>query len=499
MKKISLALLAAALGLVACNQTAKLPRSHYDKLADQPYVEGYPLLADVSLLKQELLFERAVQTYLWALPALNMYGMKEGSERAFGKGYNIVPVFKERPNARTLINTPNSDLIDALGYLDLKHDGPMVIEIPSGLQGTLDDFWQRPIRSEGQIEDHDWAGDIGPFGPDQGRGGKYLILPPDYQGPIPSGYLTYRSRTYGVFVCLRAFFQDPKQLSGPVNLVEQTRIYPLGQQATATLMQFPDASAKPVNMLYPQDGNAFDILSRFIDDEYVDPSDMEMRGLLADVGIIKGKAFAPDAATLDILDKAARTASHISHAISYQPSSMVPNGLYYPNRHWIDPLPTNASFTADTYNIVDARTGFFTYAYSTSPAMTAHTENLGAKYPTAYMDANGNFLRGGKNYVLHLPPNIPAVKFWSVTVYDPIIGTGLDNGQPFPSLNTMDKPFKNSDGSIDIYFGPKSPGSDRNWIATVRGKGWFTILRLYGPTKAFFDQTWKPDDIKKLD
>jgi hypothetical protein len=280
--------------------------------------------------------------------------------------------------------------------------------------------------------------------------------------------------------------------------MEQTRIYPLGKEATARPMQFPDASARPANMLYPQDGNAFDMLSRFIDHEYVDTSDMEMRGVLAGIGIIKDRSFAPDASTRDLLDKAARTASRMGHAISYQPSAMVPNELYYANRRWINPFPTNATFTADTYNIIDARTGFFTYAYSASPGMAANMENIGAKYPAAYVDADGNFLRGSQAYVLHLPPDIPAAIFWSVTVYDPITGSGLDNGQPFPSLNTMDKPIQNSDGSTDIYFGPQSPGAGKNWIATVPGKGWFTLLRLYGPTKAFFDQTWKPDDIKKI-
>ena len=172
-------------GLTACKQTPLVPPSHYDRLADQPYIESYPLKADIGTLKQELLFERGVQAYLWALPALNMYGMKEGSEKVFGKGYNILPIFKERLNAKTLITTPNSDVIYALGYLDLKEDGPLVIEVPPGLQGILDDFWQRPIRSEGQIDGRDWAGDVGLPGPDHGKGGKYLILPPDYKGPIP--------------------------------------------------------------------------------------------------------------------------------------------------------------------------------------------------------------------------------------------------------------------------------------------------------------------------
>src|ERR1700733_474200 len=159
MKKIILALL--TLALTACNQTPKLPPSHYDRLADQPYIESYPLKADISSLKQELLFERGVQAYLWALPSLNMYGMKEGSEKVFGKGYNVLPIFKERLNAKTLITTPNSDVIYALGYLDLKEDGPMVIEVPPGLQGILDDFWQRPIPSVGEIEGRKWAGDVG--------------------------------------------------------------------------------------------------------------------------------------------------------------------------------------------------------------------------------------------------------------------------------------------------------------------------------------------------
>jgi hypothetical protein len=104
--------------------------------------------------------------------------MKEGSEKIFGKGYNILPIFKERLKARTLITTPNSDVIYAMGYLDLK-EGPLVIEVPPGLQGILDDFWQRPVCSEGKISGLVWCGDVGLPGPDRGEGGKYLLLPPD--------------------------------------------------------------------------------------------------------------------------------------------------------------------------------------------------------------------------------------------------------------------------------------------------------------------------------
>jgi hypothetical protein len=493
MKKISLVAL-AALGLTACKQTTQLPPSHYDNLAEQPYIESYPLKADIGMLKQEMLFERGVQAYLWAVPTLSVYGMKEGSEKVFGKGYNVLPIFKERLNAKTLISTPNSDLIFAFGFLDLKQDGPLVIVVPAGLKGTLDDFRQRPIRSEGQIGGRDWAGDVGMSGPDHGAGGKYLLLPPDYKGSIPSGYFAYRSGTYEVFACWRGFFKDPKQLNEPVKLISQIRIYPLGRESTAIPMEFPDASAKPANMLYPQDGNAFEMLSRSIDREYVDPSDMEMRGVLAAIGIVKDRSFSHDGPALDLLDKAARTASRMSHAIAYSPSALVPDGLYYANRHWINPLAGNATFSTDTYNLIDARTSYFTYAHSTSDGMVVNTENSEVKSAATYVDGGGNFLRGNQDYVLHLPAGIPAANFWSVSVCDPVTGSGLDNGQPLPSLNTMDKPIQNSDGSIDIYFGPKPTVTGKNGIATIPGKGWFALLRLYGPTKTFFEQTWKPDE-----
>jgi len=463
-------------------------------LADVPYDKGYLSQQDVGRLQEELLLQRGIQTYLWALPVLNMYGMKEGSEAKFGKGYNILPIFKKRLDAKTLITTPNSDVIYALGYLDLKEDGPMVIDVPPGLQGIIDDFFQRPIPSEGEIEGRKWAGDVGLPGPDKGKGGKYLILPPDYKGDIPQGYLTYRSGTYGVFVFWRGFFKDPKQLEEPVKVMEQTKIYPLGKEDTAKKMEFPDASGVPVNMLYPQDGSAFDMLARFIDHEYVDPKDFEMRGMAASLGIVKGKPFQPDAKTKEILDSAAKIASRIGHAYSYGPTAL----KYYDDRQWLNPFSTNAEFAGDSFNQLDARASFFTYAYSTSPGMAINMENVGAKYPNAFKDADGNYLSGDHSYKLTLPKDIPAHIFWSVTVYDPVTGSGLDNGQPFPSLNTMDKPKQNADGTTDIYFGPHSPGESKNWLATVPGKGFFTILRLYGPTKAFFDQTWKPGDLVKV-
>jgi hypothetical protein len=471
--------------------------AHYSELANLPFNGGYPAAKSVQPLQDEWLFERAVQVYLWALPALNMYAMKEGSEKRFGAGYNVLPIFKQRLDAKTLITTPNSDVIYALGYLDLAKDGPIVIEVPPGLQGILDDFFQRPICGP-QTEGHTWCGDVGLPGPDKGKGGKYLVLPPGYQGNVPDGYFVYRSRTNGVFVFWRGFFKDPKELQQPVAVLEQTKIYPLGQEANAKPMQFPDASGVPVNMLYPTDGSAFDMLSRFIDSEYPDPADMEMRGMVASLGIVKGQPFSPDARSKKILDEAARTAAKMARVIAVAPPANGAAPRYYPDRQYLNVFPGNADFTSPTFNYIDVRTGFFTYAYSTSPGMAANMVNVGAKYPATFRDATGEFLMGQNSYRMHLPPGIPAAIFWSVTAYDAWTGSGLDNGQPFPSINTMDRPAQNPDGSVDIYFGPTRPANAQNYIRTVTQKGFFVILRLYGPTQPFFDKVWKPDDIQKL-
>ena len=501
--------LALATALVACSTSAVLAQTaRFEDLGNLPFVADQPTPETAQRLKDELLFQQATQSYLWALPAINMWAMKQGSEAKFGAGYNVLPVWKQRMDAKTLVTTPNSDVIYAMGYVDLAQDGPLVIEVPPKQQGILDDFWQRPMVGP-TIDGHTFVGDVGFAGPDKGQGGKYLLLPPGYAGEPPAGYFVYRSRTNNVFVFWRAFFRDPNELAEPVKLIEQTRIYPLGKEGTAKPMQFPDASGVPVNMLFPSDGTYFEMLSRFIDSEVLDPADAGWRGMLAAIGIVKGQPFKPDAHTAAILDNAAKTAFKTSKVLAFDifPTQVAADRIY-DDRQWTNPLLGNYSKAGRDVNLdwmwrddlfldLVARVNFFTNYYSVSPVMARQTPGPGAAYLIGFRDSTGTLLAGDKNYRVHLPAGIPAADFWSLAVYDALTASGLDNGQPFPSLASFDKPEVNADGSIDLYLGPTAPpGKEKNWKRTVPGKGYFTIFRLYGPTEPFFNATWKPSDIE---
>lgn len=486
--------------------TASAQFDRFEALSSLPFAENRPTPETAATLRDELLFQRATQTYLWALPLINTLGMKVGSEKVFGAGCNVLPVWKKRLDAKTLVTTPNSDVIYAMGYVDLGTDGPLVFEAPPNLQGILLDAWQRPIPVDGGR----FFGDVGLPGPDAGKGGKFLLLPPGYEGPVPEDCFVYRSPTNNVFVFLRGFYQHPKNLAPAVSLIEQSKIYPLNGKEAAKPMQFPDASGAPVDMLPARDGTAFDHLKKLVESEGTNLADPDGLGMLASIGIAKGKPFEPDAKTRAILDHAARTAYKMSRVIGFEDVVAGRSLRIYPDRRWINPMadatPENLGGPFDLgwrrvaggYLDLDARIWFFTNYYSVSPGMLSQTPGRGAKYMIVFVDSHGANLSGGSSYRLRLPRDIPAANFWSVTLYEAENGSGLANGQPFPSLGSRDLPVQNADGSTDLHLGPTAPaGKEGNWLATVPGKGYFAVLRLYGPTEAAIDRSWKPGDIEK--
>ncbi len=221
-----------------------------------------------------------------------------------------------------------------MSYVDLGKDGPLVMEAPPGLQGILMDFWQRPIPVDGGK----FFGDVGFFGPDAGKGGKFLLLPPGYKGAVPEGYFVYRSGTNNVFVFLRGFYQDPKDLTPAVAHLERTKIYPLNGEAGAKPMKFPDASGVPVNMLPISDGSAFDHLKQLLDSEGTNLAGPDWLGMLAAIGIVKGQPFTPDAHTRKILDLAAKTGYKTSRVIGFEDNVSGRSLFNWPDRHWVNPM-----------------------------------------------------------------------------------------------------------------------------------------------------------------
>ncbi len=328
---------------------------------------------------------------------------------------------------------------------------------------------------------------------------------------MPEGYFVYRSATNNVFVFLRGFYEDPKNLAPAVEHLERTKIYPLNGEATAKPMKFPDASGVPVNMLPISDGSAFVQLKLLLDKEGANLAGPDRLGDLAAIGIVKGQPFTPDAGTRKVLDQAAKTGYEMSRVLLFQNIVGGVSYLIFPDRQWSNPLanqtPANPTASVNEWPwlnatgilTTDSRINYFTGYYAISIGMASQIPGKGANYWMAFFDGEGKPFVGGSNYRLHLPPNVPAAIFWSVTLYDAASASGLANGQPFPSLGSRDKPVQNADGSTDLYFGPKVPaGKEGNWLATAPGRGFFAILRLYGPTEAALDKSWKPGDIEKL-
>ncbi|WFR73203.1 DUF1214 domain-containing protein [Prescottella defluvii] len=417
-------------------------------------------------------------------------------------------VAEKRLKPKTLITTPNSDVIFGLTFADLRVSGPLVIDAPPMLQALLDDFWHRPLAGP-VIDGVAYLGDIGLQGPDRGKGGRYLIVPEGYDGDIDHDkYFVYTSRTNGVFIFVRGFFTSVDDLTPGVAAVEGVTVRPLHGDADA--MKFNHISDVSANALFPQDGRYFDALDDFIQSERVDRTDPYMHGVLSALGIRKGGSFAPSNRQRALLDQAARTAWTMSKTVSSSYDEEE-KARWWPDRHWVAHVKTEYDDFMHTlldeewrdratgHTDVNAKLHMFTNHYSISSGMMSSIVGMGAKYGDAYKDSAGDYLRGENTYEITLPPNPPARLFWSVTVYDAETAAGVDvDGQEYPSLNGMNDLDHNEDGSITLYVGPRPPEGARNWLRTTPGRGWFSLFRFYGPKQEFFDQQYKPGDFVKI-
>jgi hypothetical protein len=498
--------------------TEKKADIYHDSLAVLPFKNDYPTKETASILQKELAFQRATQTYLWSLPAVNMVAMKEGHEALMdGEGYYKLGIYEDRLKPNTLITTPNSDVIYGLGWINMKDHGPMIIEAPERMQALINDMWHKAL--VGPINEQDgqpYKGDIGLPGPDRGKGGLYLILPPgesraDYDA---KKYFIYESDTYDVFLFLRGFFDDASNLQPAVDNMEKIKIYPL--KGKRQKMQFHHLSDVKGNSVAPYDWTYFAMLDRLIQKEALNKIDPYMNGMLATLGIKKGVKFSPSDAEKKMLSNAAQTgwkmAKEIAANYDAKGSSTTGDATFWEGSYWVAHalikdndmlgaiIDTEFSDKETGHTLIDAKAHMFINHYSISNGMFAAVVGAGAKYAGAYKDSKGRYLNGSCTYSLTLPANVPAGLFWSVTAYDASTAAGLGTNNKYPSIGDRDHPQQNKDGSTTLYFGPESIADTpaQNYLHTPENKGWFSLIRLYGPQQSFFDRTWRPGDFEKM-
>jgi hypothetical protein len=485
------------------------------------FKDGVPSKATADKVFDSLDFTYAYRAFMDNMRGVSIHALRKGMQ-SIGVKDNEVLVFSELMDAKSLFLTANADTIYVMGSLDLTK-GPVVVETPPKFLGAVQDYWFR------------WVIDLGLPGPDRGEGGKYLIVPPDYDGPLPDGgFFIARSRTNYIVWFGRSFLDNHNDPKPVVETIRKfTKVYryepggvgtpiaeflaakaKLGRVAPPPPTVFHEGSGKVMNTIPPSDWTFYEMLNEIVQQEPATSLDPELMGPVAAVGIVKGRPFAPDVRMKKIMTEALVLANATSRALFMSPRD--PSWFYYPNSSWFNylfetgyqfetPIPMITPegvkpFPPTGYRTMDARTNFFYGVTGITPAMAMRLPGIGSQYLLAMADADKNHFDGANTYKVTLPKGIPEENFWSLTVYDNMTRSMLDTPQRFPRAGSQDYPSPaaepDADGSTTVYFGPAQPAGVKrgNWIQTMPGKGWFLILRLYSPLEPFFAKTWRPSE-----
>jgi len=447
------------------------------------FFDGFPDDATVQKVYDNLDFSHGVQAFMSGMPGTSLVAMRTGFEK-LGVFNGTILIFEDRLDSKSLFLTGNTDSVYFSTWLNLKA-GPLVIESPPKVLAFLDDSWFRYVT------------DIGNAGRDKGQGGKYLVLPPGYNGEVPAGYFVTRSRTYNLWLMGRGFSVNGDIKPAVESIRKNLRIYPLTQSKNPPETKFINGSGVEFNTVHSNDFSYFEELNEVVQQEPSEALDTERLGLFASIGIEKGKPFAPDARMKKILTAAAAVGNATSRAILFR--TRMKDAYFFPNSAWVTTFAGGYEFLSQPgVRNLDARTMFHYYATGITPAMALKMVGIGSQYAAAFVDSEGKPLDGSKTYKIHLPPNIPAKDFWSFVVYDNQTRSMLQTDQQFPSIGSQKESIVvNPDTSVDVWFGPTAPkGHEANWVQTIPGKGWNVLLRLYGPLQPWFDKTWKPGEFE---
>ncbi|WP_254511040.1 DUF1254 domain-containing protein [Anatilimnocola floriformis] len=449
---------------------------------------GFPSVEQARAANGDAELQRAIVAYRFWYPTVSCEGMFNGARAAGVKDNESVLIMACTP--RQVAFTPNSDTPYGAGALDLSN-GPIVIEIPPGpFIGLANDHHQ------GWILD---LGIPGPFGP---KGGKHVIMPPGNNVLVPPEYQIGKSTSNKVLIALRALPQNG-DVQGALDALRKVKIYPLSTVESPKLATFIDVSDKDLDstcLKWEDNLQYWEKLHAVIDAEPLVEKYLPMYGLLAAIGIEKGKPFTPTAEQKKMLTAAAKAGRDQMLAAAF--ASRRPDRLAWDDRkwEWVGLVPGSAQFETASGIDLEARDRWFAQAIVTSPAMFKRSAGAGSLYWLGHRDKEGEYLDGGSTYRLKVPQPVPAGLFWSVTAYDAQTRSEVQTDQNKAALRSL---FELKDVSktepTELYFGPKAPvGKEKQWIKTTPGRGWFAYFRIYGPEAPAFDKSWKPDDFEKV-
>jgi hypothetical protein len=492
-KVYALAAVAVLMVMVTGCEQPKSGTSTGSQAADQNTVDagyafqaGFPVSNTAQKAIEDTDFQRAVQAYRFWYPTVSNEGIFQGNRDVgiqdnAGGGYAAT-------SPRQVGFTLNSDTPYGVAVLDLSQ-GPMVVEVPPGPYiGLIDDHNQG------------WIHDMGIPGPNAGKGDRVVILPPDYKGKEPAGYQVGHSDTYKLLVAVRAL-PVGGDLPRALDSLRAIKIYPLSAKDkpftwTENTQKKMDSSA----LRWEDNMQFWQVLKKILDEEPVSPRFPAMYGLLANLGIEKGKPFNPDDRMKGILLRAAHVARSQMLVAAF--ASNRPDRIAWPDRkwEWAGLVPGNGNFVIPMGLDLEARDRWFIQAIVASPAMFRRVEGQGSLYWLGHRDSSGAYLDGGKTYKLTIPQPVPDKLFWSVTAYDAQTRSEVQTDQDKAALRSLFE-LKNISTSqpTELYFGPTAPaGHEGQWIKTLPGHGWFAYIRIYGPEKAAFDGSWKPTDFEEV-
>ncbi len=456
-----------------------------EELGELKFFDGVPLPETAEKVHNFVDLINAIAAYTNGVHIASMEALKQGI-LSFGPANQTALIFEELMDSKSLFLTANTTNIYGTLWMELANE-PMVVETPSDVLGFVDDHYFK------------YVADFGRLGPDRAQGGKFLFLPPHYEGEIPDGYFVYQTNTYGNWVIWRGFQKNGDPQPAVLDMKEKLKVYPLSQKNNPPAMNFLNVSGKQFNTIHKMDERIYEEINAAIQAEPAMGENPEILGSLAAIGIKKGQEFNPDSRMQAILKEASKIGSAIVRTQMAKPRD---GYLYkFEGTQWLNPLAYKSYlFEHEGARLMDARSAFHFYATGITPAMSMKLVGKGSQYAIAYSDQAGNTFEGSKTYRFTVPANPPMKDYWAFTIYDNQTRSMLQTDQRFPGIDSGTQGLvQNEDGSWYVFIGPESPaGFENNWIQSIPGRGWNVIFRLYGPLEPWFNNEWYPSDAELL-